>query len=59
MDKRVEMLNCSTGIAMLVPVELVEMYAKAGHKLVPPAEAKGKAPAKRKKSEVSANGNIR
>ncbi len=51
MVERVEMLNCVTGTVMLVPAEFVEMYAKAGHKLVPPAEAKPaeKPKAKRKK----------
>lgn len=51
MVNRVEMINCVTGTTMLVPAQLVEMYVKAGHRLVPPAEAKPaeKPKAKRKK----------
>jgi len=32
---RVKMINAVTGTEMSVPVDLVEMYKKAGHKVVP------------------------
>lgn len=46
MVKRVEMINCVTGTTMLVPAQLVEMYVKAGHRMVA-----NEAPAPAKKQE--------
>lgn len=38
MDSRVDMINSFTGTVMSVPVELVEGYLAAGHRLATPAQ---------------------